>query len=88
MQKVQTFLREDQKAALKRIAARTGKRQSDLIRQGVDLVIDRAENEKADWRAATDAVFGIWKDRTDLEEYSREFREAVKRRFPSIYGAR
>lgn len=88
MQKIQAFLREDQKAALKKIAARTGQKQSDLIRQGVDLVIDRADSEKADWRKATDAVFGIWKDRTDLDEIAREFREADKRRLPSVYRGR
>ena len=88
MQKVQTFLREDQKAALKRISVRTGERQSDLIRKGVDLLIDRAEGETVDWRKATDGLFGIWKDRCDLEEFSREFRETAKRRFSPIYRGR
>lgn len=86
MQKVQTFLREDQKAALKRIAARTGQRQSDLIRQGVDLVIDRAENEKADWRAVTRSVAGIWEGRTDIDDLIKEGRARARKRLPHIYG--
>jgi hypothetical protein len=85
MQKIQVFLREDQKAALKSIAARTGLKQSDLIRRGVDLMIDRAEIEQTDWREATRAVAGLWQDRTDLEERDRSFRDAAKRRFAPLY---
>lgn len=85
MQKTQIFLREDQKAALKSIAARTGQRQSDLIRKGVDLLIDRTEREDVDWREATRAVAGLWKDRTDLEALAEEIRGAAKRRFQSVY---
>jgi hypothetical protein len=88
MQKVQVFLREDQKAALKAMSKRTGKRRSDLIRRGVDLLIDTARREDVDWRQATRDVAGIWKDRTDLDDLAREFRTAVKRRFPSVYGRR
>ncbi|GIX28525.1 MAG: hypothetical protein KatS3mg123_2406 [Burkholderiales bacterium] len=79
------FLREDQKAALKSIAARTGQKQSDLIRKGVDLLIDRAQRQDVDWREATRAVAGMWKDRTDLEGLSQEIRAAAKRRFGSVY---
>lgn len=80
MRKVQVFLREDQKTALASIAGRTGRKQSDLIRRGVDLLIERAENDDRDWRAATRAAAGIWRDRTDLEARSRDFRAAAGRR--------
>jgi hypothetical protein len=82
MQKVQVFLREDQKSALRSIAARTGQKQSDLIRQGVDLLIDRTKQE-VDWREAILSGAGVWADRTDLDDYSRNFREAAKRRLGS-----
>lgn len=85
MQKIQVFLREDQKAALKSISTRTGQKQSDLIRKSVDLLIDRMEGEQADWREATGLVAGLWKDRTDLEHMSQELRAASKRRFSSVY---
>jgi hypothetical protein len=85
MQKIQAFLREDQKKALKSIAARTGQKQSDLIRKSVDLLIDRIRGEDVDWRNATRAAAGLWKDRTDLEDVSKKFRAAAKRRFSSIY---
>jgi hypothetical protein len=85
MRKVQVFLREDQKSALRAIAARTGEKQSDLIRQGVDLLIVKAK-EAADWREVTREVAGMWEDRDDLEAFDRDFRAAAKRRFPSVYG--
>jgi hypothetical protein len=85
MQKIQVFLREDQKTALRSIARRTGHKQSDLIRKSVDLLIDRIKGENADWRESTRAAAGLWKDRKDLEEHDREFRAAAKRRFSSIY---
>ena len=85
MQKIQVFLRADQKAALRSLSARTGKKQSDLIRKGVDLLIDRAARDDVDWRAATRAAAGLWKDRTDLEDLSRTLRTAAKRRLASLY---
>ena len=85
MRKIQVFLRADQKAALRTISARTGRKQSDLIRKGVDLVIEQAEGAQVDWREATRAAAGMWRDRTDLEALTRELRAAARRRFPSVY---
>lgn len=87
MRKVQVFLRDDQKAALKRLAARTGRRQSDLIRSGVDLVLESNETETAGWREATNAAAGLWRDREDIDAASKAMRDAVKKRFKSAYGA-
>lgn len=81
MQKVQVFLREDQKAALKAISVQTGQKQSDLIRRSVDLLIDKANAEQTDWRDAVLQATGIWKEHTDLEERLGEFRRAASRRF-------
>lgn len=85
MQKIQVFLREDQKAALKSISLRTAQKQSELIRKGVDLLIERAAHEDADWRAVMRAAAGVWRDRTDLEDLSRGLRAAAKRRFAAVY---
>lgn len=84
MRKVQVFLRDDQKAALKRVAARTGRRQSDLIRAGVDLVLESDRRETEAWREATRAAAGVWKDRA--EDVEGAVRAAVKRRFKSVYS--
>jgi hypothetical protein len=85
MRKVQVFLRDDQKLALKRLAARTGRRLSDLIRAGVDLLIDCGNDEGADWRGATRAAAGLWRDRTDIDAMAKTLRAAAKRRFGSSH---
>jgi hypothetical protein len=85
MRKIQVFLREDQKEALKSISVRTGRKQSDLIRGSVDLLIDAMKREDSDRREATRSAAGLWKDRTDLEDISRQLRAAAKRRFSSVY---
>ncbi len=88
MRKVQVFLRDDQKAALKRLAARTGRRQSDLIRSGVDLVLESDRLDTAGWREATRAAAGLWKDRDDLDTVVKAVRDAAKRRFKQAYEAK
>jgi hypothetical protein len=83
MIKMQVFLREDQKSALKTMSARTGKRESDLVRQGVDMMLEKDKSQKDDWKKATLAAAGIWKDR-DMA-WHKALRERSKRRFSSIY---
>jgi hypothetical protein len=88
MQKIQVFLRADQKKALRAIASRTGEKQSDLVRKGVDLVVERATAQTADWREATRAAAGVWRGRKDIDTLQKKMRAAAKRRFASLYGAR
>jgi hypothetical protein len=84
MIKMQVFLREDQKSALKTMSARTGKRESDLVRQGVDLMLEKDKAQKDDWKKALLAAAGMWKDR-DMT-WHKELRERSKRRFKHLYG--
>ncbi len=88
MQKIQVFLRDDQNAALKSLSARTGARQSDLVRRGVDLLLEEGTRKDLDWREATRAVAGLWRDREDSEAIMMELRKAAKRRLPEIYDRR
>lgn len=80
MQRVRVFLRDDQKVALRSISARTGEKQSDLIRKSVDILIDRSKQQDTDWREATRVVAGLWQGRTDIDHISDTFRVAVRRR--------
>jgi hypothetical protein len=80
MQKIQVFLRTDQKSALKSLARRLGLRQADLVRRGVDLVIDKAGQEQDDWRAATRAAAGLWRGRSDIDTITQDLRERAKAR--------
>ena len=84
MQKAQVFLREDQKRRLKEIAARTGKKQSALIREGVDRVIEENPEPEADWREAPRRLFGIWADRDDVEEVIAENRRSWNERIDKL----
>jgi Ribbon-helix-helix domain len=85
VQKIQVFLRADQKAALKSLSARTGVRQSDLVRQGVDLLLEGAVRQGTDWREATRMAAGLWRDRDDIETMGEELRKSLRSRFPSVY---
>lgn len=85
MRKIQVFLREDQQTALKSLSSRTGVRQSDLVRQGVDLLLDGAAGQASDWREVTRETAGLWRDREDIEATGEELRKAVRRRFPGVY---
>ncbi len=71
MEKVQVFVREDQKRALEAMARRTGRKQSEIIRQGVDLALAEAANADADWKEewidAVNGIAGLWADRSDKE---------------------
>ncbi len=79
MQKAQVFLREDQKSDLEAIAKRTGRKQSELIRSGVDLVIEQ-EKTRSDWRAGFRQAAGIWRDRDDIPELMAETRAQLRAR--------
>jgi hypothetical protein len=85
LQKIQVFLRDDQKAALKSLSTRTGARQSDLVRRGVDLLLEEGARKDLDWREATRAAAGLWRDREDLQANVAELRKAMKRRLPATY---
>jgi len=82
MQKIQVFLRDDQKQALKRLSARTGARQSDLVRRSVDLLLESEKESSENWREATRSAVGIWKDR-DPAEFDA-LRDALRARFGGI----
>jgi len=85
VQKIQVFLREDQKAGLKSLAAQTGARQSDLVRQGVDLLLEGAARQATDWREETRLAAGLWRDHEGVAAAVQELRESVKKRFRAVY---
>lgn len=67
MVRTQIYLTENQRNALAAIAKAAGKKQSELIRDAVDRLIDQngsSRRESVIRRAA-----GIWKDREDLPDF-------------------
>lgn len=78
MVRTQVYLTEDQDRGLKGLAETTGRKQSELIREAVNRLL--AENRPKDWRAALEAVRGMWADRDDLDELYGELRGGWERR--------
>ena len=86
MQKVQIFLTRAQKAALEALSRRTGRSQSELIREGIDEVISKAANENLDWRTATESAAGIWAGRDDLDDLCTNMRHQRADRHQRLFG--
>ena len=67
MVRTQIYLTERQRDALAAIAKAAGKKQSELIREAVDRLIDQAGRSRRE--AVLREAAGIWKDRTDLPDF-------------------
>ena len=77
MVRTQVYLTEEEHKSLAAIVGKTGKKKSELIRQGVDLVIKQASRERRDEILAR--LAGIWKDRDDLPDFQAMRAEADRR---------
>ena len=67
MVRKQIYLTEDQSDELAAIAKSAGKKQSELIREAIDLLIDQAGNSHRE--SVLRKTAGMWKDRTDLPDF-------------------
>jgi hypothetical protein len=73
MVRTQVYLTENQRNELARIAQALGKKQSEIIREGIDLVIERSRRNCRE-NALREAA-GMWKDRTDLPDFEKMRKE-------------
>ena len=67
MVRTQIYLTERQRDELAAIARAVGKKQSELIREAVDRLIDQAASSRRE--TVLREAAGIWKDRTDLPDF-------------------
>jgi hypothetical protein len=67
MIRTQIYLTKRQRDKLAAIAKTAGKKQSELIREAVDRLIDLSSRSRRE--AVLREAAGIWKDRTDLPDF-------------------
>jgi hypothetical protein len=67
MVRTQIYLTERQRDELAAIARAAGKKQSELIREAVDRLIDQAGSSRRE--VVLREAAGIWKDRKDLPDF-------------------
>ena len=68
MVRTQIYLTDRQRIELSAISKTLGKKQSELIREAVDNLIDQAGHIRRE--VVLRKAAGIWKDRTDLPNFS------------------
>ena len=67
MIRTQIYLTEHQRNELATIAKSFGKKQSELIREAIDRLIDQTGKNRR--KLVLREAAGIWKDRTDLPDF-------------------
>ena len=69
MVRTQVYLTESQREELAAIAETEGKKQSELIREAIDKLIDQAGSNRH--QVVLRETAGIWKDRADLPDFKK-----------------
>lgn len=69
MKRTQVYLTNEQRRELKKLVARSGKRQSELIREAIDAYVAGTGEES--WKSDMMAAAGLWADRDDLPDFAR-----------------
>ncbi len=67
MVRKQVFLTDEEGDALAALAQARKKKQSELIREAVERLLEQSSREQRE--AALKGVIGMWKDRTDLPDF-------------------
>jgi hypothetical protein len=67
MVRTQIYLTEHQRDELAALAKTTGKKQSELIREAVNRLIDQTSSRRR--KVILQETAGIWKDRNDLPDF-------------------
>jgi hypothetical protein len=77
MVRTQIYLTKKERDGLVTLAKATEKRQSELIREAVDRLIEQSGTRRR--RTAIEKVAGMWKDRDDLPDFRAMRREWDRR---------
>ena len=77
MVRTQVYLTKRERDEVAALAAATGKKQSEVIREAIDAWLEQSGGARLN--AALDVAAGLWKDREDLPDF-RAMREEWTRR--------
>nr|WP_320014669.1 CopG family transcriptional regulator [uncultured Desulfobacter sp.] len=69
MIRTQIYLTEQQRAELAILSEIQGKKQSELIREAIDILIEQESQERR--KKILSATAGIWKDRSDIPDFKK-----------------
>lgn len=84
MIRTQIYISEQQAAALKALAATSGRKQSELIREAMDDFLARRATVSSDaWKAGIRKAFGALKHRDDIKDIVASSREEIADRLAS-----
>ena len=75
MIRTQVYLSREQEQALKSLAITSGTRQSELIREAVDLYLSKRNALQRQWKKSLQDMKGIWADDESREERMDEIRQ-------------
>ena len=79
MIRTQVYLSREHEQALKSLAITSGTRQSELIREAVDLFLSKRNALQSQWKKALQDMKGIWADEESREERMDEIRQEFDR---------
>ncbi len=75
MIRTQIYLAENQSKALKALAASTGRKQSELIREAMDAYLAHRQTPKTeDWKKGILKAAGMWEDHNTIDAMIAENR--------------
>ncbi len=83
MVRTQIYLSKAQKQELEQLAAATGKRKSELIRDAIDGYL--VQHKPKHWLEALEPLFGMWADRTDLDDFVPKLRREADERLERLW---
>ena len=67
MIRTQIYLTEEEREALSTLASKSGKKQSELIREAIDSLILKSSAKQR--KSVISQIAGMWKDRKDLPDF-------------------
>lgn len=79
MVRTQVYLSREQEQALKSLALTSGTRQSELLREAVDLLLLKKNASQEQWKQSLHAMKGMWSDDEDTEQRMQSIREEFDR---------